>query len=376
MKNLENTIRPIYDRVVCNINNLLMFREISSQYSTDPDATVEKLVGMDKSGDVFTDIATGLKGELTRDKSITLGKNVITMYMKDLATTCLKDIDDLYKQPMVSMDILNVNVDTLSTSVDMKSLDETMDTIKAQQLRLEYLGLKASRVISPMLAGDLGVQKDVPTYLAVAGDKVKGIDFNSVIPKAISAYNIHKKTSGVISKFVSNMVTTNTVVDSEVESMISQLDEHKVDLVDVKEEHVVLLNCVNNSSSVTLDSELYELFVEMHDELNNKLPKMTTDVNTLASNVKKIINLDILSKLLNSYIGIIDGYFKGEMTLEVMMAATKVTGIMISDAMNALVTLLNTANKEIVLVNDNINLINQVHDVDNEVILTAALSKR
>ena len=378
MKNLENNIRPIYDSAVGSMNTILSFREVVSEYSVDVDATIEKLCDMDKteSGDVFRDIAKGLKGELTRDKAITLGKKVITLYMKDITEACLKDIADLYKQPAASMNIVKVNSDTLKETTDIVSLDDIMTLIKSEQVRLEYLGRKAGSLIGPYLASDLAIQKDIPTYLVVAAGKLKSMTYASGIPKAITDYNIHKKTSGIIKNFVADMIKKNTVIESEVESMLSQLDEHTLNLDDVKTEHAYMLTLVNATDSVTIDSELYELYVEMHDSLSSKITSLDKDTKSLNDNINKIEDLDVLTVLLNGYIDIIDNYFKGEMTLDVMMVATKVYGVMIADSTNALVKLLNIVNSEITEVNDNINIINQVSDIDSIVLNAAALSKK
>ena len=378
MKNLENNIRPIYDRVVGSINTILSFREIVSEYSVDVDATVDKLCNMDKSesGEVFREIAKGLKGELTREKATNLGKKVITLYMKDIADACLKDIEELYKQPSVSMNIVKINSDTLGESTEIEALNDIMKIIKSEQLRLEYLGRKADSLIGPHLAGEVSTQSDVPTFLAVTGNMLKTMNYESGIPKAITDYNIHKKTSGVIKGFVTNMIKNNTVEKSEVESMISQLDEHKLNLVDVETNHAHIVDCVNKAATVTLDNELYELYTEMHDNLSSKMTAIGTDTKMLDANINKIKNLDMLTSLLNEYVKVIEDYFKGEMTLDVMMAATNVYGVMIADSTNALVKLLNIANAEITEVNNNINIINQVYDIDSEVLNAAALSRK
>jgi hypothetical protein len=376
VKNLENNIRPVYDTVIENINALLSFREIVSEYSADPDATMAKLIKIDKSeaGEIFIDIAKGLKGELIRDKSIILGRNVITQYMRNLVETCLKNIEELYKQPIANLNIVKINDNTLSESSNMEVLEDYMNIIKSELIRLEYVGRKAEKIISPYLAGTVGIQKDVGTYLSVGADIIKNMSFDSNIPAAIVDHNIHKKTSMVVKGFIKDMISKNTVVESDIEGMISQLDEHKVDLVDVKHHHAYVLDIVNASKSVVMQSQLYDLFTDMHDALVIKFPEMEKDTKVLDNNISKIENSNMLSELLNEYVGIIEGYHKNEMTLDVMMAATKVCGIMIGDSTNALVKLLNLANTEITTVNNNINLINQLYDIDNEVITSATLS--
>lgn len=351
MKNL-NKIEMIPDiqedlvEIVSIVNDIVSFDQ-------DPEKITDKYL-REKELDVFEDIARGLQGEFTRDKSIILGRGLLVKYLNDEIADIDEDTMELAKEYKSNLtDIIRLNIDSLTKGIDSKVLKDKANEVLSNPVRREYLGMKLDTILNRSLDADIVSDISIEKYLTAAVMRLESMNDKFITEDGRKVYESDSHLTLTSFKHAIDVYDKNTV-----------LDDTKVDIeiVDPSEQHEMLIYTVAECNCETLGNKL-ELAQEAVDLLNKRLSELDARYEKL-NNMFKGIDFKYIKELLSIYESNVKKYLDGDMDDEKLSVITKLYEVFKDEMMNVDVIKYNNAIAgDLRMLNNDLAVLDQLSDV-------------
>jgi len=372
MKPLENLFYKEQMEINTYRDKLYTVLDLLVRYNRDPDNTVSEVLKQlktdDREYDVFYDVSRGLNGEFTRDRAIVLGRRNIVYYIENTINELKEEITELSSASEKLLAILETNISSVIETND--SSQSVMDVTKAlsEGVRKEYLAFKMTSVLDPKIQTELTNQQTPESFM---------YNYLQVILKTIDDAHGDESIKNALAKWKNIQTDFNTVlyvikgVVDKNEALVG-MDEYIPKEIDIKPseyntEEPYLLPTISKETGTSEEDKL-EVFKKIVEEVNKRIPELTTVLKDTSKKIKTVTNKSKLYLVLDDINKNVGLYNKGEYTLDVLRSVLEADTIALTNYIYINNQVFNEFMTKLIKINSDVNLLDQASSLNKEIL--------